>query len=415
MRIYKLNESSYRQQKSETGRSKLLFENNEWLVIVPLDKDSSCFYGSDTKWCSAKKFHNKYEEYFYDSELLLIYFINKKTNKKYALVVNERDRDDIEYFDEEDKKIKKDNFLNLIGDIQLKQILDDALGLDTAEEANKNRKKYRESIAKIERLMPTVDKGEHNVELENLLIYTKNKNKVFEYIKTVGRSDNYIVELQFVAVNMLGKSIKFFKNPPEIVVLEAIEQNPRAIKYVVEPSEQMQLAAVAQNGSVIEYIKNPSEKVQLEAVSDDGLSIRFLDNPSDEVKLAALAQAGLAIQFLKNPSEDMQLASVKQNGKAIRYIENPTERVQMMSVSRNGLAVEYIENPSERVQMMAASRNGRALQFFENPSDKVKITALKNNGNAIQFIENPSDIMKRIAVQQNPNSYKFIKKHGGQK
>lgn len=414
MRLNKLNEASYRQQKSETGRSKLLFENNEWLVIIPLDKDSSCFYGSDTKWCSAKVFHNKYEEYFYDSELILIYFINKLTNKKYALVVNERDREDIEYFDENDEKIKKEKFLNNIGDIQLSQILNDALGLDTAKQVETNRKKYRESIAKIDRLMPKVENGKHVVEIENLLIYTKNRNRVFEYIKKVGRSDNYRVELQFVAVNMLGKLIKYFKNPPELVVLESIEQNPRSIQYVINPSEQMQLAAVAQNGSVIEYIKNPSEKVQLEAVGDDGLSIRFIQNPSEEVKLAALSQAGLAIQFIENPDEKLQFTAVKQTGKAIRYIENPTERVQMMAVSRNGLAVEYIENPSERVQMMAASRNGRALQFFENPSDKVKITALKNNGNAIQFIENPTDVMKRIAVQQNPNSYKFIKKHGGQ-
>jgi len=415
MRVNKLNEKNYRQQKSESGRSKLLFENRDWLVIIPLDKDSSCFYGSETKWCSAKPFHNEYEEYFYDSELILIYFINKKTNKKYAMVVNERDREDREYFDENDKKIKEDNFKNLIGDIQLKQIIDDSVGLDTANEMEKSRKEYRKSIAQIDRLMPRAAKGEHVVELENLLVLTKKHDKVLSYLEKVGRSDNYRVELQFVAVNILGKTIKYFKNPPELVVLEAIEQNPRSIKYVINPSEQMQLAAVAQNGSVIEYIKNPSEKVQQEAVSDDGLSLRFIKNPSFEVQMEAVQQSGLTIQFIKNPDEELQLTAVKQNGKSIRYMENPTERVQMMAVSRNGLAIEYVENPSERVQMMAVTRNGRALQFFENPSDKVKIIALKNNGNAIQFIENPTDKMKKIAVQQNPNSYKFIKKHGGSK
>lgn len=415
MRVNKLGEASYRQQKSESGRSKLLFENRDWLVIIPLDKDSSCFYGSETKWCSAKPFHNQYEEYFYNSELTLIYFINKKTNKKYALVVNERDREDIEYFDENDKKIKPDNFKNLIGDIELKQIIDDAVGLDTVNDVEKNRKKYRESLAKIDRLMPRVDKGEHNIEIENDLVFTKDRKRVYQYIQKVGRSDNYRVELQFVAVNLLGKLIKYLKNPPELVVLEAIEQNPRSIKYVLNPSEQMQLAAVGQNGSVLQYIKNPSEKVQKEAVSDDGISIRFVDNPSFEVKMEAVQQTGLAIQFIDNPNEELQIVAVKQNGKSIRYIETPTTRVQMMAVSRNGLAVEYIENPSERVQLMAVTRNGRALQYFENPSEKVKITALKNNGNAIQFIENPTEQMKKIAVKQNPNSYKFIKKHGGQK
>lgn len=403
-----------RQPKEDAGRSRLIFENREWLVVVPLDKDSSCFYGTETEWCSAKPFHSEYEEYFYDSDITLVYFLNKKSGIKFAMTIDERDTDEREYFDSNNQKINEEKFKNRIGNLDLEQIVNDSVSPEATSQKQESRKKYKKSINKIDRLMPTVEKGEHNIEIENLLVYTKNRDRIREYLEKVGPSDNYRVELQLISVNQLGKNLKYIKNPPELVILEAIEQNPRTIKWVRNPSEQMQLAAVGQNGSVLEYIDNPTEKVKLQAVKDDGFAIRFLKNPSKSIQKAAVTSSGFAIQFIKNPSEEIQVAAVKQNGKSIRYISNPSERVQLVSVSHNGLAVEYIENPSERVQLAAVKRNGRALQFFGNPSEKVKLVAVKNNGNSIQFIDNPSDEIKRAAIKENPNAYKFIKKRGGE-
>lgn len=411
MRFQKLNsiKEDYRQQKSTSGRSRLLFENNEWLVVVPLDKDSSCFYGSETEWCSAKQFHSEYEEYFYDADITLVYFLNKKSGIKFAMTIDENNSDNREYFDNDNEKISENKFKNRIGDLELEQIVADAIGKDVTSQKEINRKKYRESIRKIDRLIPLVERGKHNIEIENLLVFTKNRERVKEYLKTVGPSDNYRVELQLVAVNQLGKLVRYFRNPPELVLLDAITQNPRTIKWIKNPSEKLQLTAVSKNGSVLEYIDNPTEKTKIEAVSDDGLAIRYINNPSREVKMAAVQNNGFAIQFIKNPDDKIQLAAVKHNGKAIRYIENPIEKVQAVSVNKNGLAVEYIENPSERIQLIAVSRNGRALQFFEEPSERVKLAAVMNNGNAIQFIDNPSPVIKRAAVKQNPNAFKFIK------
>lgn len=407
-RLKTVNED-LRQQKTRSGRSRLLFENGEWIVVVPLDKDSSCFYGSETEWCSAKPFHSEYEDYFYDSDTTLVYFLNKKNGSKFAMTIDENNRDNIEYFDNNNDTMKEENFKNRLGDLDLQQIILDAVGHEVANDKENNRKKYRESIRKIDRLMPKVEKGNHNVPIENLLIFTKNGDRIKEYLKTVGPSDKYKVELQLTAVNKLGKLVRYFKNPPELVLLDAISQNPRTIKWVKNPSEKLQIAAVSKNGSVLEYIDNPTEKTKKEAVKDDGLSIRFINNPSFEIQMEAVQTNGFSIQFIKNPDDRVQLAAVKQNGKSIRYIENPVEKVQAVSVNKNGLAVEYIENPSERIQLIAVSRNGRALQFFDNPSERVKLAAVMNNGNAIQFIDEPSDTIKRAAVKQNPNSYKFIK------
>lgn len=398
-----------RQHKSNSGRSRLLFENKEWIVVVPLDKDASCFYGSETEWCSAKPFHSEYEEYFYDTDITLVYFLNKKSGIKFAMTIDETNRDNLEFFDNNNEKINKEKFKNRIGDLDLETIITDAVGADVTSHKEENRKKYRESIRKIDRLLPTVEKNKHNPEIEDLLIFTKNRERVKEYLTTVGPSEKYKVELQLVAVNQLGKLVRYFKNPPELVILDAIAQNPRTIKWINNPSEKIQLTAVSRNGSVLEYIDNPTEKTKTEAVKDDGLAIRYINNPNEAVQLAAVQTNGFAIQFIKNPSELIQVSAVKQNGKSIRYIENPSEKVQAISVNKNGLAVEYIENPSERIQLISVRRNGRALQFFEDPNERIKLAAVMNNGNAIQFIENPSDQVKRAAVKQNPNSYKFIK------
>ena len=72
----------YGDTKSEE-RSKLkegtekIFENDEVLVVKPLTKDSSCYYGSGTRWCTAAtQFSNRFEQY--NSQGPLYYFIFKK-------------------------------------------------------------------------------------------------------------------------------------------------------------------------------------------------------------------------------------------------------------------------------------------------------------------------------------------------
>lgn len=61
-----------------------LYEDNEWLVLIPLTYECSVKYGYGTKWCTASE---DTDQHFsnYTGDGVLIYIINRKTNVKTAI------------------------------------------------------------------------------------------------------------------------------------------------------------------------------------------------------------------------------------------------------------------------------------------------------------------------------------------
>lgn len=55
-----------------SGKSINLEENDDWLIVIPLDKDASCFHGDNSDWCTAKRDQSYFEGYFYDLSLIHI-------------------------------------------------------------------------------------------------------------------------------------------------------------------------------------------------------------------------------------------------------------------------------------------------------------------------------------------------------
>ena len=68
--------------KKTNPRQEIIFEDDEYLVIKPLNLDSARKYGRGTKWCTSSRDAN----YFYDySRGVLIYIIGKGNNPKYGV------------------------------------------------------------------------------------------------------------------------------------------------------------------------------------------------------------------------------------------------------------------------------------------------------------------------------------------
>jgi hypothetical protein len=66
--------------KSEEKRiqkqgSKLLYSDDRFLVVSPKTQEASCYYGSGTRWCTAAKKNNQFENYTEDG--ILVYIIDK--------------------------------------------------------------------------------------------------------------------------------------------------------------------------------------------------------------------------------------------------------------------------------------------------------------------------------------------------
>ena len=72
-------------------QTKKLFDNNEWLVLIPLSYEAAKLYGANTKWCvTQERYWNDYID-----DYKIIYVINRSTNDKYAISRDKTDDKDL--------------------------------------------------------------------------------------------------------------------------------------------------------------------------------------------------------------------------------------------------------------------------------------------------------------------------------
>lgn len=68
-------------RKQLEKETKKIFENDEWLVLIPESYESSQLYAYNTKWCiTQKSYWNDYKK-----SSRIIFVINKKNDEKYAI------------------------------------------------------------------------------------------------------------------------------------------------------------------------------------------------------------------------------------------------------------------------------------------------------------------------------------------
>ncbi|MBR6517651.1 MAG: hypothetical protein IKT40_12540 [Bacilli bacterium] len=59
-----------------------VYEDSEWMIIIPRTQEASCYYGKGTQWCTAAEKSYNYFDYYNDQGPLYIN-IDKRTNEKY--------------------------------------------------------------------------------------------------------------------------------------------------------------------------------------------------------------------------------------------------------------------------------------------------------------------------------------------
>jgi hypothetical protein len=102
----KVSDVSKRQQKKIVKKkgADIVFENDEVVVLIPKTHKASCYYGSNTKWCTASKDNSSHFDN-YLGKVTLYYILPKDGGEKVAVAVDE----------DNDKKVfdSKDNGKNL--------------------------------------------------------------------------------------------------------------------------------------------------------------------------------------------------------------------------------------------------------------------------------------------------------------
>lgn len=62
-----------------------IYEDDTWLIMSPKTHAASCVYGANTQWCVTMKNNPSYFDRYTTNSFYLIFVINKKDNKKWAI------------------------------------------------------------------------------------------------------------------------------------------------------------------------------------------------------------------------------------------------------------------------------------------------------------------------------------------
>lgn len=339
-----VDDRSEEKTKSEVKRSKkkdsiIAYEDENIMVVIPLSEDASCYYGKQTKWCTAATTsRNYFHDYFYKDDIVLFYVLHSN-GSKYASAYNTH-KDTFEFFDSEDQSIDHEQFKKVT-----------------------------------------------NINKDMLIGFYNKYKKVIENVQDINKMSD---ELQIKMIKSESTYFRKIKNPSEKVKLAAVNFLGFLIKDINDPSEDVQITAVEESGDNIKYLYekgiSPSEDVQLVAVNNSPASIQFIKEPSEKVQLQAVHKNSWSIKYIKNPTEKVINKAVSQNPNTISLIRDRSEELEMMAVKKLGNAIQYIRSPSEEVQLAAVTQNGTAISFISSPSDKIKNAAIKSSKEAIDYM-----------------------------
>jgi hypothetical protein len=81
-----------------SGEANIVYDDNEYKVIIPKTEEASCYYGRNTRWCTASRNNNMFKHYDVDGPLYII--LHKPTNTRWQFHFNSN-----QYMDERDEPI----------------------------------------------------------------------------------------------------------------------------------------------------------------------------------------------------------------------------------------------------------------------------------------------------------------------
>ncbi|MCK5633331.1 hypothetical protein KAH94_06250, partial [bacterium] len=187
----------------------VFYKDSSIEVVIPKTEEASCFFGEDTRWCTADTTgRNAFEDYNRHGKLYII--LPKKNSIKGKMQFH----------------FESDQFMD-----------------------------YRDRNIEFKEL----DKGLLS-KLQDIFKKLAEKNLFLPLLKKPSEA------IQLAVVKQRPMDIEFIDNPTEKVQLAAVIGNISALSYIKKLSEAVQLYVVKNIMYGIKYLTNPSEKIQLEAI-----------------------------------------------------------------------------------------------------------------------------------------------------
>jgi hypothetical protein len=275
-------------KKRAQGKSIIVSESVEWLIVIPIDKNASCYYGKKTSWCTAIPQAQHFQDYT-NKGILLIYCL-RSDGTKWAIA--SYPDGPFELFDQDDNTITQEQFESNTG-LDIEQVVGQAQNhpmLKVKSKLTQDIKVRQESLRS-----NGYTSLPRDLDIESQLVDLGDTKLVFKYCITVDRKEINNVSSQF-----------------RQLILAA---DPSRLNDLEGATKQDQHQAVATNWQAIQYVKNPTYELQ-------ELAIPALD----------MANLGAYATFLRycgyDISPKVQMAAVHNNIENVNNIPNPSKQVQ---------------------------------------------------------------------------------------
>jgi len=246
------------EQKSRTkkGNSHVIEETAEWLIVVPLDKDASCFHGKKSDWCTTKPTQAHFESYFRDYGVTLIYFFRQSDGAMWAMAVYPHANDDdqkAEYFDQQDNSLEAEDFEEQT-ELDSEKYIELVGGkTDVGQKATVNRdimKTDFNTLTGYIKKLEQMSKPRRSAKIETLLLKVKDPTLIGDYLRTLYNYSGPVEvdqQVQSLVANSATSAIKFLNNVTvkTVKILGRQKELRYTMKHLLHPSKE-----------ALEYIAN---------------------------------------------------------------------------------------------------------------------------------------------------------------
>lgn len=366
------------------GDSIILRETNDWLVVIPLDKEASCFHGKNSDWCVTKPQHPYWEEYFHDSKVVLVYILGKNGQGMWALAG--RPDGEIEIFNQKDDTITDEELKSKTG-FSAEAVMAEAM----ARYGKRIEKAQIGPAAAVEEWLKS-DGNTRTAEIERDVVRANNPALAVRYMHRIAKAhgaQSWPENLMKLAFTMYVPSDQpddveddDWEDPRDEMRLRwgRVAKEVLALSSTVPAS--VEDIIIRYQPDLAQFVKNPSHDfIQRIALRSKQAFETFYGKGllDEKTIIKALSSNPYRLSVIKDPTEEMKLAAI--NGS--------------MYASVTPEILKLIDNPSEEVQMAAVMRYPDSIMVIKNPSKKVILKMLEREPNMLSRLD-PKDVDEEV-------------------
>ena len=385
-------------RRKVVGDSIILKENDDWLVVIPLNKEASCFYGKHSSWCTTKPTEPHWEDYFHGNKVTLIYAIGKHNQGMWALAIHPDG--DIEVFDQLDKSHDVATFQSATN-LSVEQLI------NTADKLHGTKiKKAQQDPADIFEKWLNSSSVDRSTEIEKIVLKLREPVIAIQYMRKVLPS----ADSHTWSDNLITLALTVYEPSEEQTDDEEWEDPRDEQQHKWERTIKLILAHT-------DYIPKDAEKIIWQYKPELAISLK---NPSHEFIQVMAKRSTVVFKHFYNLGklDDATIINgIVAYPDRLNIIKNPTDAMYMAALTNKyGDALYHIlskiPNPTEEMQVYAVNRYPAALGAIKNPSKPAILAAVAKEPNLIGRL-NPSDIddeVLKTAFEKNWISAQYLPK-----